>query len=445
MKLVGEWTVQMARRFCVVVNECAAPAHSNSRSVNFRKTANNDPNLRLSAENIVAHLPRELTGVEMDWFELLGSIYATDLACARGDGDTDWGRDIELHLPLRDPSVFAPHTIALQEVFADLTSDRLRLHLHEDPDPLPSPKYSKAWTEYDSVALLSGGVDSYVGAVKLMHAGRKPIMISHGSGAITTPQQSVRKALKEQFGAPPPFARLTAETVRERFPADREESQRARSLLFMGAALLVAEVLDVEEIWLNENGVMAVHVPLTLARMGSLSTKTAYPPIVERVADIASHVLGRRLHIRNNLLELTKPEVVATAVELGVAAKLRDTASCWSWHRDREHCGVCIPCMTRRISFELHGVLDARPTADPFDDERAIDRPFARDNLVHLCMVVQEIGELDDLQFELKHPEILDGGTQITPAQVRALYRRWAEQALEVLSRHPVPQGLTGV
>ena len=51
---------------------------------------------------------------------------------------------------------------------------------------------------------------------------------------------------------------------------------------------LVTNVIDsmggeFQDIYINENGVMAVHLPLTTARWGSLSTKTAYPPIVEKL------------------------------------------------------------------------------------------------------------------------------------------------------------------
>jgi len=207
----------------------------------------------------------------------------------------------------------------------------------------------------------------------------------------------------------------------------------------MGAAALVATVAGVDEVYINENGVMAVHVPLTAARFGSLSTKTAYPPIVERVASIASYALGApEFQIQNRLINRTKPEVVSDAKRIGVEGGLPATASCWTWQRRRQHCGVCVPCLMRRIAFELEGVVEPPHLADPFDERTAVARDFARDNMSHLCQVVEEIGGLRGFAFELDHPEILDGGKMITPAEARALYRRWASQALEVLRAHPV-------
>jgi hypothetical protein len=242
--------------------------------------------------------------------------------------------------------------------------------------------------------------------------------------------------LTSKFGDRPQ-ARIAAE--QSSGFGESENSQRARSLLFMGAAALIAGVAGFDEVYINENGVMAVHVPLTTARFGSLSTKTAYPPIVESVASIASAALGATsLRIDNRLVCLTKPEVVAEAKGVGVEGGLSSTASCWTWQRKRQHCGVCAPCLMRRISFELEKIGEAPYIANPFDDASAVMRDFARDNMSHLCQVVEEIRGMTDFDFELDHPEILDGGKMITAPEARDLYRRWASQAHAVLSAHPV-------
>lgn len=424
----------MTRRSAVIVNECAEIAHPNPVGVNFRSTGNAEQNFKFLPEKMTVGLGRELTETEMDWLELIVSIYAADLACPRGRGDLDWGRDIELHIPLRHPRAFAPHRVAMQEIFADLTGDRLALLLHSAEDPLSIPKYGKDWAPFDSVALFSGGVDSFVGAARLLRSGSTPLLLSHGSGGNLTPQKLAREAIIDAFGTLP-AARVS--TPNNKFPAV-EDSQRARSLLFMGAAALIAAVREVQDVYINENGVMAVHVPLTAARFGSLSTKTAYPPIVEKISAVSSAVLDSPVRIQNNLVAETKPEVVNTAKKLGVDFGLKDTASCWTWQRHREHCGVCVPCLTRRISFELAGISEPPHAADPFDVAADVRKPFAHDNMVHLCQVVQEIESLTDAAFELEHPEILDGGKMLAPAAARDLYRRWSRQATSVLSRHSV-------
>jgi 7-cyano-7-deazaguanine synthase in queuosine biosynthesis len=311
----------------------------------------------------------------------------------------------------------------------------MRIYLYQDENPVSAPRYGKEWPMFDAVALFSGGVDSFVGGARLLAEGVKPLLVSHGYGANTTPQHLARTALTDKYGTLPD-ARVSTHQE-EGFPK-AEDSQRARSLLFMGAAAVIAAVQGVEDVYINENGVMAVHVPLTAARFGSLSTKTAYPPIVEKVAQVASGALGATVRIHNNLIAETKPEVVATAKELGVHGALSATASCWTWQRNRRHCGICVPCLMRSISFELAEIEETTShIADPFDIQKDVEKPFAHDNMSHLCQVVQEIESLSDYAFELEHPEILDGGEMIAPPDARDLYRRWAKQAISVLDAHP--------
>lgn len=426
----------MARNFAVVINECTQVLHSNTRAINFRQTTNAGPNFNFQPETLASGLPRELNDREMDWLELMVALYATDIACQRGEGDLDWGRDIQLHMPLRDPTGMEPYRVALQEIFGDLTGDRLRIGFHQEQQPEKAPRYGKPWAQFDCVALFSGGVDSYVGAAQLLDEGRLPLYLSHGAGANTTPQKAARKALEKRFSKRPD-ARVSTNQL-DNF-GESEDSQRARSILFMGAAAVIAAVAGVREIYINENGIMAVHIPMTTARWGSLSTKTAYPPIVEKIATVASQALRAQIEIRNKLITATKPEVVALAKQLSVDGALAQTASCWTWQRGRKHCGVCIPCLTRRISFETEGVPDATHAADPFDKHDDVKKPFARDNMVHLCQVVSQMETLSDNDFELEFPEILDGGQMIRPAEVRDLYRRWSAQALNVLRAHSVP------
>ena len=70
---------------------------------------------------------------------------------------------------------------------------------------------------------------------------------------------------------------------RSNFPGD-EQSQRSRSFLFASTAALVAMAIGFEDVYVNENGIMAVHVPLTAARLGSFSTRTATPRVLDQMA-----------------------------------------------------------------------------------------------------------------------------------------------------------------
>jgi hypothetical protein len=233
------------------------------------------------------------------------------------------------------------------------------------------------------------------------------------------------------------FPLFTAEK-RQNFPTS-EGSQRSRSLLYIGAAATVAAAMGIQDIFLNENGVMAVHLPMGEARVGSYSTRTASPQLLDDMVALASAAVERPINVRNVLLQMTKPEIAKRGAELGQAAALPETISCWSAGRTREHCGYCAPCMMRRISCELHGLPDAAYREDPFADEVFLSQnPRATDNLIHLGQVVRDFRELDDFELELKYIEIFTGGTQMSASEALALHHRWADQAAKVLGRYPV-------
>lgn len=219
-------------------------------------------------------------------------------------------------------------------------------------------------------------------------------------------------------------------------------SQRSRTLLYIGVAALVAAASGIEEVFLNENGVMAIHAPMTEARVGALSTRTATPAILDGMESWFSSVLNAPIHVRNLLVSRTKPEVVERVVNLGYAQTLPRTVSCWAINRPGGHCGACAPCMTRRIACELHSAPDATYEHDVFSDVTAASERSRHDNLVHLCQFVTDLLELDDYDLEFEYPEILSGGSQLTSTEARDMHRRWGQQAVAVLRNHSATAAL---
>jgi len=212
--------------------------------------------------------------------------------------------------------------------------------------------------------------------------------------------------------------------------------------MFVGVAALVAHAGGSNKVYLNENGIMAIHVPLTAARIGSLSTHTASPPIVARMQALANAMLGDGIEIRNNLVDRTKPDVVGAAVSLGHGDNMQHTVSCWQIGRTRTHCGICAPCIMRRISCETHGIADVPYDLDIFEDADALADDRARDNLIHFLALVDDLSSLTDVELEYEYPELLSGAPAMTLAETIALHRRWASQADSVLQSHSVPVSL---
>lgn len=429
--------------YTVVVNDCAAVAAvGGPTSIRTRDTVHGPKNFVLNLGYVTAGLPRQLNDREMDLAEIAGSLFAIDNACARGHGDVEWGRAIEAHIPVRDPDYWTHLAPRLEAVFADFTQDRLDLTFHPDPQPNSAPRQrSSPFRPFDCVALISGGVDSYAGSLVLLEDGRRPLGVSHtAAGAITHAQARVAEVLTSKL---PDFERvgLTAQKSGPTFPQP-EPSQRSRSFLFLAIASIAAAVGEVDDVFINENGVMAVHIPLTAARAGSLSTHTASPAVLERLQGVLSDAVGSPVHINNNLLRHTKPEVVALCRAMNQSDDLVNTVSCWSIGRTGRHCGSCAPCLMRRISFELHGVPDVTYELDAFEDPETLQIEFACDNLTHLVRVIQDLSTQSDLDLQLSYPELLGGGRELSLVDTIDLHRRWAREASAVLGRYSVPASI---
>jgi 7-cyano-7-deazaguanine synthase in queuosine biosynthesis len=379
----------------------------------------------------------------MDWLEILGSLFAVDMACERGQGDVKWARQIDAYVPVRDPDYWEAFRTQFEAIWSDLTQDDLTIHFKAEAAPSSPPRQSKnPFVAHDGVALLSGGQDSFVGALALLNRGERPFLLSHtASGAVNTAQTQVEAVLRS---IQPDVARVhigAGRAPNQPFPG-MESSQRSRTLLFVGVAALIAVAGGSNRVYLNENGIMAIHVPMTAARVGSLSTHTASPPIVARMQELATSALGGTLIIDNILVGRTKPEVVGVAVGLGHGDDMQRTVSCWQIGRTRTHCGFCAPCIMRRISCEAHGVPDVPYDADVFDDVHALDDPRARDNLTHFVALIDDLASLPDVDLEYEYPELLTGAPAMSLADSIGLHRRWAAQAAAVLASHSVPAGL---
>lgn len=420
--------------FTVVVNDCAAPGRPAIRDVRFKNTDFGQKNFNYSYDQLVDGLPATLTDRQLDWLDIFGALFAADCVCQRGR-ELEWNRRIELHIPCRLPEYWEPFAVPIQELFGQLTYDRLRVHFQQDDNPSRAPRQRRQpFDPADCVALFSGGMDSFVGALLLQETGRRPMLVSHSlSPATRTAQMLLQIPLRDRASIGSQ-ATVVAQS-RNTAAVGYEGSQRSRSLLFMAAACLVSTALGLEEVYVNENGVMAFHVPMTEARIGSLSTRTASPAVLERFSRTATNALGGRVAVRNNLLGLSKADVAGEGIRLGQADSLEHTISCWTIGRRNRHCGECVPCLIRRIACEYHNVKDAAYDYDAFAAEPR--RMSTKDNLVHLAMLASELVTMSDPDLELSYPELLNTGPDLNLKEAVELHRRWGNQAVAVLCRHP--------
>lgn len=124
----------------------------------------------------------------------------------------------------------------------------------------------------------------------------------------------------------------------------------ARNTILLSLALAWAEVLEVEDIFIGAN-----------ARdySGYPDCRREYLEAFEILANLATKagVEGRReFHVHAPIINLTKAEIIAKGMELGVNFSL--THSCYDPTPEGYACGICDACILRRQGFQEAGVED---------------------------------------------------------------------------------------
>ncbi|WJW74952.1 7-cyano-7-deazaguanine synthase QueC [Thiohalobacter sp. IOR34] len=123
----------------------------------------------------------------------------------------------------------------------------------------------------------------------------------------------------------------------------------ARNTVFLSLALGWAEVLGAADIFVGVNAVDYSGYP---------DCRPEYIAAFERLANLATRagVEGQQMHIRAPLIEMSKAEIIATGVRLGVDYGL--TVSCYAADEAGRACGQCDSCRLRAAGFAAAGVPD---------------------------------------------------------------------------------------
>ena len=407
-------------------------------------------NLRTGVKDFEEVYPN-CTSLERDLLNVASAVYACDLAFKRGERE-QITRDIELTIPVVNRQAFLPLKDTIEFLLWTLSHDNWTITFTRDAGQ-PEPK--KDWPpNHGTTVLFSGGVDSFTGAVELLVArGIDEVqLVSHITGNPLTQrsQNELAEHLIDRFGKG--LKRLTVRTGGRnkgdfKFPSDteREETQRTRTFMFLAIAALSARRTGHKElVVIAENGQMAIHLPLSPARVGAFSTHTAHPEFVALAVEFFSSVLDVDLKITNPYLYSTKAEVVA---KLGAKDRsaLERSVSCWRGARvpSYNHCGECVPCLVRRVALEFNGIKLAEYKRDLFAVPSVLaldEEDEGKRNLVEFAEFAHTFRTRSEGALLDLFPDLINAEFDCTNAI--SMYRRFALEAETVLRRYAGPSAL---
>jgi 7-cyano-7-deazaguanine synthase in queuosine biosynthesis len=372
-------------------------------------------------------------------------------------------RDLHVAVTVSDRAAWTALADPLRRAVAQLSSDRLHFVPIRSVDRVRRHGEDGAVdgiTAYrpDCVCLFSGGADSLAGVAHLLHASRRPLLVSQSVGPISGRQQELFDRLRERFPQLAPSALIQIRAYpnapapgdrRRRVWRQRDDLQRLRSMFFLSLAAQIAAAYKADDIFLCENGLIAAAIAFSPNQLSPYTTRPAEPHYLRQAEAFFRSALARpSLRIRNPFQYLTKGEMLAEAAALGVGDLLYRTVSCWrSGNRGVRNCGECVPCLFRQLAFDEASLPQLRSDYYGHAIPRLRWRRWRsdhRDRLIAIheyCRMVQRGGRAWLFSNEPAVTDAIDvtggpsSGPPIDPAARAALDEAASEHMAETIQR----------
>ncbi|ASY58284.1 Qat anti-phage system QueC-like protein QatC [Sinorhizobium sp. CCBAU 05631] len=316
------------------------------------------------------------TGEALELLLLASLISIADTRINRIDASQDgWTREIGIYLPVANSARWEIAKPVLERMLRFLTGDIWVIDFREWKGKLgrPTSQRSLLKPKFSAISLFSGGLDSLIGAIdKLEKSSEEILFVSHkADGSISKPQSDLFKLVARSFPKRNP-KRLSLPTshVLNVFPQlGSEDSTRGRSFLFIALAAFAGSAIGAPfPIYVPENGLISLNIPLDPTRLASNSTRTTHPFYFHRWNELLG-LLGIPGKVQNPYWNKTKGEMIVDCERpdiLKQTAKLSISCAKPShgrWEKATEkHCGYCLPCIIRRASFLKGSQIIADPT-----------------------------------------------------------------------------------
>jgi 7-cyano-7-deazaguanine synthase in queuosine biosynthesis len=291
-----------------------------------------------------------------DLLSIALAVVATDFTVSRSNSSDGWTRQLELVIAVQEPDLWNQSKSLLQRMLRFLTTDIWYLEFISDGSKTPRPK-KIAQLPQDSVVLLSGGLDSLIGAIDLRYKNKNPYAVSQ----IVRGEKNSQTLFASDLGS---LSHIQL-NHNARFEGKRELSSRARSLIFLAYGVLMATSLNLYKegnqttLFVCENGFISLNPPLTPARLGSLSTRTTHPTFISDFQELLAQS-NLNVLIENPYQFKTKGEMLSQCTDQKLILKLaHQSVSCGKFRtHNLTHCGRCVPCLIRRAAFIRWGQRD---------------------------------------------------------------------------------------
>lgn len=321
-------------------------------------------------------MPHFFQNEALDLWYISLMVYYVDRKVLRKGTFDNWTREVKLYIPVLEVDKWNENKDLLIEMISYLSGDiwdfEFRKRELNENEVKISENVARSYLSNkfipDSFCMLSGGLDSFIGAIDLLKENKNIAFIGHyGGGKGVKPfQDKVISLLKDKFELQEgQFFNFNATPI-----GGVEDTTRTRSFMFFMHAIILASCMNKEvNLYIPENGLISLNIPLTNSRLGSSSTRTTHPYYLKMLQELLTK-LGIKVILKNPYQFYTKGEMLSNCKDLDfIKEQYKETMSCS--HPDQirwvkgsfkpKHCGTCLPCTIRRASvlkaFEVDNTL----------------------------------------------------------------------------------------
>ena len=381
----------------------------------------------LDDRQIASSFGQVLPPVGADLLTIALCCYAADRTSRRGRA---WSRPLSLRIPVVDPLPWRPSLGRLEAWLNLLTGDAWNLTLVarrrargsesqlvlELPDDAPH-----------AIALFSGGLDSYAGAGGWLERNKGGVLVLVGAQSSTVVGAVQHRLFHDLADRYPRRVRFISVPLHLERSVSRDSWQRTRGFVYHALATTVADVAQVPEAVVFENGYGALNPRLGEQQQGAQATKSTHPWLVTLWNELTDQV-GFRTPTSLPHRWQTKAELLA-AMPAALHAGIRETESCDAFPLRRRHakqCGECGSCVLRRQALSAAGLV-GHDRADYAKD------PLGTNDMTRLMAYqawqFRSLTAADWRRIDLRWPEVTLGRTGQLPLELEldlGLLRRYS-------------------
>jgi TatD DNase family protein len=331
-------------------------------------------------------LGKELSAKSKDLLRLAGFFYVADTQVPRHQ---QWRRRIHFIVPVESVELWKDMAQQLSYTLSFLSGDCISVEFYrQQPMDCANVEHPKSLTPNETVTdctcLLSGGIDSFAGVLKLVKDKHRPIVISHFSqSSVAHVQKELMDFIRNKHGNDAAL-HLQLKIGKNKRPREEkkenqlyhncENTQRTRSFLYFSLAAVAAVESGVDKLFITENGVSSFNLPITRAYASTRCGRPTHPRNIYNFNRIINRLYGRDVSMLNRYVFNTKGEFIAAAIETRDEKEvLEKTTTCPRYRfrlknddrLDKEsqvnidninNCGLCYECLLRLASLHAAGI-----------------------------------------------------------------------------------------